>query len=187
MKKILFIMIMAYSGIFNAQMVSLELMSQCRFNPTVCPENYNYVKDVNNLLNKYVGTWKGSLEGKNYEFNFIKKENFQSEYTDVKWDMLIGRVKIIDQNSTVEFDNFSKSDNDANWGIYFQPDLKAYLVTFSGEKSGCIDYGNLYLRIKPETPDQMSIYFLPSMDIVKKDCTNFQTTLPQKTISLLKQ
>ncbi|MDA9339700.1 hypothetical protein N9Q68_01880 [Polaribacter sp.] len=34
--------------------------------------DYVYVKDINNLLDKYVGTWKGTYSGKNYEFKVIK-------------------------------------------------------------------------------------------------------------------
>ncbi|WP_347220189.1 DUF6705 family protein [Chryseobacterium sp.] len=184
MKKLLFIIIATYSGILNAQTVPLEFIAQCQVNPTHCVESYNYVKDVNNLLNKYVGTWKGTLDGKNYEFNFTKKENMERGLSGIKWDRLIGRLKITNQNGTIEFDNFNKP----NLGDNFQPDLKAYLMNFVGEKSECIDYGNIYLRIKSETPNQMSINFWPDRDIVTQDCSNFKTTLPvNKNIHLTKQ
>jgi hypothetical protein len=174
MKKLLFIII-AFSSILNAQTISLEFMAQCKANPTMCVENFDYVKDINNLLNKYVGTWKGSLEGKNYEFNFIKKENVERGSSGIRWDRLIGRVKITNQNGIVEFDNFYK-------------DLTVYLTIFSGAKIGCIDYGYLYLRIKPETPNNMTISFVPDNDIVKQDCSDFQTTIPtSKKINLIKQ
>ncbi len=187
MKKIFFIIITALSMIINAQTVSLELMAQCKADPSVCPENFDYVKDVNYLLNKYVGTWKESLDGKNYEFNFAKKENFENEYSSVKWDMLIGRVKITNQNGVVEYDDFNKSDHDANWGNNFQANLKTYLMTFSGNKIGCNDSGFLYLR-KPNPANKMKIDFYPIADIVTQDCSNFKTTIPtNRIINLTKQ
>jgi len=187
MKKIFFIIITALSMIINAQTVSLELMAQCKADPSVCPENFDYVKDVNHLLNKYVGTWKGSLEGKNYEFNFIKKENVEEQISGIKWDVLIGRVRITNQNGTVEFDNFNLSDEDANMGYNFHDNLKIYLVGFSGNKIGCNDSGFLYLR-KPNPANKMKIDFYPVADIVTQDCSNFKTTIPtNRIINLTKQ
>ncbi|UKB86314.1 hypothetical protein LF887_11980 [Chryseobacterium sp. MEBOG06] len=188
MKKILFIIIITLSKVINAQTVSLEFMAQCRADPSVCVENVEYVKDINNLLNKYVGTWKGTFDGKNYEFNFIKKENVERGSSGIRWDRLIGRVKITDQNGIVEYDNFNKPDSEANLGDNFYKDLTVYLTIFSGAKVGCIDYGYLNLRIKPETPNNMTISFVPDNDIVKQDCTNFQTTIPTSVkINLTKQ
>ncbi|WP_080777129.1 DUF6705 family protein [Chryseobacterium phocaeense] len=185
MKNIFFIILSVFSILLNAQTVSLETMSQ------YSPGNYpaaDYVKDSNGLLNKYVGTWKGTLDGNTYEFNFIKKENMASEFSSIKWDRLIGRVKITSSNGTVIFDNFNKSDDDANWGHNFQRNLKLYLITFSGGKSGCVDYGFIYAGIKPETPNQMTVNFHPDNDIVTQNCTNFKTTMPtNQVIHLTKQ
>ena len=187
MKKIFFIIITALSMIINAQTVSLELMALCDANPSVCPENFDYVKDVNHFLNKYVGTWKGSLDGKNYEFNFIKKENTQRGLSGIKWDRLIGRVRIINQNGTVEYDNFNKPDNEASLGDNFHDNLKIYLVGFSGNKTGCNDSGFLYLR-KPNPANKMKIDFYPIADIVTQDCSNFKTAIPtNRIINLTKQ
>lgn len=83
MKNIFIIIFSTMNLLFNAQTVSLETMSQ------YSPGNYpaaEYVKDINGLLNRYVGTWKGTYEGKVYEFNLIKKENVISEFSTTKWD-----------------------------------------------------------------------------------------------------
>ncbi|RNA61452.1 hypothetical protein D1631_05645 [Chryseobacterium nematophagum] len=162
-------------------------MASCQNNPSTCPDAKS-VKDINGLLNKYVGTWKGTLDGNNYEFNFIKKENVERGYDSVKWDILIGRVKIINSNGDIIFNNFNLSNNDANWGDNFQKDLTRYLVIFSGNKVECIDSGYLYLRIQSETPNNMDLSFIPDRDIVTQDCSNFQTTIPSnKIINLAKQ
>ncbi|MGI9583581.1 DUF6705 family protein [Chryseobacterium sp. RRHN12] len=185
MKNIFFIILSIFSIFLNAQTVTLETMSQ--YSPGYYP-NADYVKDSNGLLNKYVGTWKGTLDGTTYEFNFIKKENVASEFTTTKWDILIGRVKIINSNGVIEFNNFNNVDNQANLGYKLQKNLKMYLIYFSGEKLGCVDYGYLYLDVKSETPNKMSINFHPKNDIVTQDCSNFKTTIPtNKIIHLIKQ
>lgn len=167
------------------QTVSLETMAQCNIQSQTCPQA-TYIKDVNNSLNKFIGTWKGTLEGKNYEFNFIKKENVGDSQ---KWDMLIGRVKIINSNGTIEYNNFNRADTETKFtGFNLIKDLKAYRMFFFGDKSECIDHGDLYLRIKPETPNNMTIFFLPNNDIVTQNCNNFKTTIPsEKIIRVVRQ
>ncbi|WP_123868087.1 DUF6705 family protein [Chryseobacterium lactis] len=181
MKNILSIICFTVFTACTAQTLSLETIAQCSFNDQTCPP-VTYVKDINNSLNKYVGTWKGTLNGKIYEFNFIKKENVGETR---KWDRLIGRLKITNANGLVEFDSFNKTDIELQKdfrGFNFQKDLKAYLMSFFGGRLGCIDYGYTYLRIKPETPNLMSINFHPDNDIVTQDCSNFKTTLPDNQI-----
>lgn len=164
-----------------AQTVSLEVMAQCSNEPSTCPTT-NYIKDTNSLLNKYIGTWKGSRDGKNYEFNFIKRENFGLG-ENLKRDRLIARVKITNSNGVIEYDNFTKQDNETEFfGDNFQKDLKVYLMRFIGSKIDCIDYGYTYIWIKPETPNQMGINFHPDNDITTQNCSNFQTTLPDNQI-----
>lgn len=173
----------------KAQTVSLETIAKCQQEnpPYPCPD-YTYVKDINNSLNKYVGTWKGILNGKTYEFNFIKKENM-GEY--IKRDRLIGRLRIKDSSGNIVYNTFTQTDNTKTMlsGLNFQPNLKAYMVYFVG-RSECVEYGNVYLRMLPSTPNQMTVFFHPDNDInVEGSCpTDFQPTIPyQKTIYLTKQ
>jgi hypothetical protein len=187
MKNILSIICFTIFASCMGQTLSLETIAQCSFNDQTCPA-VTYVKDINNSLNKYVGTWKGSLDGKIYEFNFIKKENIGEKR---KWDRLIGRLKITNNNGVLEYSNFDKTDLELEkkfGGFNFQNDLKAYMINFSGGKLGCIDYGYVYLSIKPETPNNMTILFLPDNDITNQDCSNFKTTIPtKKLINLTRQ
>lgn len=173
----------------KAQTVSLETIAKCQQEnpPYPCPD-YTYVKDINNSLNKYVGTWKGILNGKTYEFNFIKKENM-GEY--IKRDRLIGRLRIKDSSGNIVYNTFTQTDNTKTMlsGLNFQPNLEAYMVYFVG-RSECVEYGNVYLRMLPSTPNQMTVFFHPDNDInVEGSCPpDFQPTIPyQKTIYLTKQ
>jgi hypothetical protein len=46
------------------------------------PETITYFKDVNNLLDKYVGVWKGTLNNINYEFKITKITNKLGRITE---------------------------------------------------------------------------------------------------------
>ncbi|WP_419870603.1 DUF6705 family protein [Chryseobacterium sp. CT-SW4] len=181
MRNVILIILTIFSFCLKAQEYPLNT------SPSDIPDNA-YLKDMNNELDKYVGTWKGVRDGKTYEFNFIKKENVGE---NIKWDKLLGRLKITTASGILEYDNFNKTDSELElkfFGDNFQKDLKAYLLYFSGDQINCIDYGYTYLRIQSETPNNMSILFLPLYDITTDNCSNFKTTLPsEKLIHLTKQ
>ncbi|WP_439480674.1 DUF6705 family protein [Chryseobacterium aquaticum] len=156
------------------------------------PPNTTYLKDINNSLNKYVGTWRGNLNGKKYEYNFIKKVNDGSVDGKVRRDRLVGRLRITDSNGNILYNTFTEpDDNNTNFfGKNFQPDLKAYMIYFVGNSIGCAEYGDVYLFVQPTTPNQMYLIMIPDNDITKEgDCpAGFQPTIPyQKTITLTKQ
>ncbi|MBE4951051.1 DUF6705 family protein [Chryseobacterium culicis] len=186
MKYVLFILTLLTTSC-SAQTVSLETAAQCRVISN-CP-NFTYIKDSNNSLDKYAGTWKGNYNGKIYEFNFIKKLNLGE---DIKKDKLIGRMKVTDSNGTIIYNTFNEADDTKTKfrGDNFQPDLKAYMMLFIGNSDfACGEEGIVYLRIKPETPNKMSILMLQDADITWGDCPpSYQPTIPYKTsISLIRQ
>lgn len=176
----------------KSQIVSLETAAQCNGN-SVCPD-YTYAKDVNNSLNKFVGTWKGSFNGTIYEIKFNK--SLYEDFMGFKRDQITGRLRItyISQNGiqTTIFDNFNEADDSkTNFsGLNFQPDLQSYRVYFSGvSPKGCINYGDVYITVKPNLPNQMKIMYWSDKDIVSGDCPiSFSQTFPEKQlITLIKQ
>nr|WP_314496821.1 DUF6705 family protein [uncultured Chryseobacterium sp.] len=174
----------------KAQTVSLETMSQCSQHPETCP-NATYLKDINNSLNKFVGTWSGSYNGKSYEFKFIKQLNFGME-NNFKWDRLVGRLRVKDTHGSIIYDTFNETDDSKTnlEGDNFQSNLKAYIMNFSGNNTDCNEFGNVYLFIKPDIPNIMTVSLLPGNDIgIEGKCpSNFQPTIPyRKTITLIKQ
>lgn len=68
----------------NTQIISLETIAQCNTN-NPCPD-LNYTKDLNNSLDKYVETWKGTYNGKVYELRFNK--NLYQDFTGYKKDRI---------------------------------------------------------------------------------------------------
>lgn len=156
------------------------------------PLNITYVKDVNNSLNKYVGTWSGSYDNKIYEFNFIKQINHGSADGSVRRDRLIGRLKVKNSSGNIIYNSLNESDDLKTKfkGDKLQSDLQAYIMYFQGNTIGCAEYGAVSLRIKPATPNQMTVFMIPDNDTtVEGMCPpNFQPTIPYlKTIYLIKQ
>jgi len=174
MKYIFFILTTVSS---KAQTVSLETAAQCRATSN-CPD-FKFIEDSNNSLDKYIGTWKGNYNGKVYELQFKKRIY---EDTFIKKDRLIGRIRIKDSSSNIIYDTFNETDDMKTRfkGDNFQPDLKAYMVYFVGDTpKGCINYGTVYLKIKQETPNQMSIFYWSEDDIVEGTCpASFTKTFP---------
>ncbi|ROH89914.1 hypothetical protein EGI15_14585 [Chryseobacterium cucumeris] len=171
----------------HAQIISLEDAAQCLTNPN-CP-NYNYEKDINNSLNKYVSNWKGTYNGKTYEIQ-LKKGIYED--IGIKRDKLIGRMKVTDSNGNIVYNSFNQTDDSTIKfnGLRFQKDLKAYMMHFIGNSDfACGEEGIVYLRIKPETPNKISILMLQNADITWGDCPpNYQPIIPyKKSISLTKQ
>ncbi|MEC3877053.1 DUF6705 family protein [Chryseobacterium salviniae] len=184
----LFVALLAISC--KSQTVSLEQAAQCRDNPN-CSMNYNYVKDINNTLNKYIGTWKGVYNGRTYEMKFNK-----NLYDDMgmKKDEITGRLRIITTGNfpMTIYDNLNEPDDSKTHfsGLGLTTDLQGYRMIFSGSvPRGCINHGTVSLRINPSTPNQMRIFYISDKDIVVGECpSTFSQTFPEKQeIILTKQ
>lgn len=174
----------------KSQTISLEQAAQCQADPN-CPVNYNYVKDINNTLNKYIGIWKGTYDGRVYEIKFNK-----NLYDDMgmKRDRITGRLRItIPGNMPITvFDNFNEPDDAKTHfkGLGLQSHLQAYETYFVGSSpKGCINSGTIYLRISPTNPNEMKIFYWSDMDIVIGECpSTFSQTFPEKQhVTLIKQ
>lgn len=191
MKNILTIFLALLALSCKSQIISLEDAYQCQEDPN-CPRNYKYVKDINNTLSNYVGTWKGTYNGKVYEMKFNKSlyENFMG----FKRDEITGRLRITTTGNSpiIVFDNFSEPDDKKTRfsGLGLASNLQSYEMYFGGPfTSGCINRGSIFLKIEPSTPNQMKIKYYSARDIVVGDCpSTFSQTFPeQQEIILTKQ
>jgi len=176
------ILLLSFSTIY-AQTISLESAAQCLNNPNCA--DYTYAKDLNNSLQQYIGVWKGNHNGKSYE---IKLNKILYEDMGQKTDILAGRLQLKDNNGNTLYTSYNETDDTKTnfTGLNFQADLKAYRMYFVGN-SQCGEYGTVYLRIKQETPNQMSLFMLADQDIIKEGLcpSNFSPIIPYKTTIFL--
>ncbi|MEY8759710.1 DUF6705 family protein [Chryseobacterium tongliaoense] len=197
MKSIILFVVFFVSFSCKAQVIgTLEQFEECQKRPNRdevgCPdlENITYVKDTNNRLNQFVGTWKGSANGKQYEIKLEKKTNYKDDPSDERtWDMIIGRMLIKNSSGNIIYTSMNKPDKDTYFfGYNFQS--RAYVMSFIAN-SYCIDRGEVFIEISKTNPNTMFFHF--SRDIGHYDpakCPNFTTyvpVLPKEKITLTKQ
>nr|WP_260394420.1 hypothetical protein [Elizabethkingia anophelis] len=152
------------------------------------PESVQYVKDTNNKLAPFVGTWKGTdNRGRSYEIRLIKKENYGK--SDIKWDKLIGRVQIKDASNNILYSSFNKNDDNTffNGGLFQH---NTYVMYFVGN-AACNDFGDVFIEIPKSTPNKMTLFYAPDSDILNPaKCPNVSTyklLLPTDKITLDRQ
>ncbi|WP_327983492.1 DUF6705 family protein [Bergeyella porcorum] len=188
MKQILLMASILVSNAYRAQStISLEQAYEYFKMTDGIPETVTYVKDVNNRLNQFVGTWAGSYGGKNYRFEFVKKLRF-GNYS-VKWDKLIGRV-LITNNGNVIYNSFDVTDDNKTylWGHTIQKRL--YVLSFVAN-SYCNDSGDVFIEIDKSNPNKMYLHFDRDKGIYNPEkCPNYETyvpLLPKEKMVLIKQ
>lgn len=130
-----------------------------------------YIKDVNNVLGKFVGTWKGTYNNNNYEFRIVKytQDNINLKY---KEDLLLIRYKITDNNNTVIEDTTTLPNNSLFVinGDHYEAN-GTYVLTYQGKNYKCGQNGDLYISIKATNPSKMGLGLYIDGDI-SVDCLN---------------
>ncbi|WP_223608230.1 DUF6705 family protein [Chryseobacterium sp. OSA05B] len=140
--------------------------------PSDIPNNA-YLKDTNNELDKYVGLWKGTWNGKTLYIEFKKLKHYSSIPGDTHpyyTDVIFGERKVISASGTVEVDRITNFDNQG-------PEIRGI---FSSLKNG--NWKRLHfspknmcgksaaLDITDFTGNQMTLHFEYMPSIYKEDC-----------------
>ncbi|RUT67951.1 hypothetical protein D0817_23750 [Flavobacterium cupreum] len=192
MKKIFILgIILLFALSCKAQTIEpIEKAIDYRTSENGIPDN-TYLKDINNLLNKYVGTWKGSYEGKNYTLFIVKNT---SKFDKITEDILLTRYLITSSNGTVLEDTRNVPDNNTYVikGNYFSKDLTSYASDFTGKNSLCGNAGTVFIRTKNAANTLMSLGFEPDKIMISEEtCPGFklaELTFPRNnSIMLTKQ
>jgi len=153
-----------------------------------------YIKDVNNVFDAYVGTWKGTLNNIEYSFIITEKTVVYDEDYNINQDKLLMRHKIVDlTTNTIIEDATAISDEDVpSEGALFIRNssggltYKFYYIGVDEEKVECGQSGDVYITLK-NSNTQMYLVLMPSYDT--GDCTTGLTEqiLPTEGILLTKQ
>ncbi len=186
MKKIIFIIVIFFT-IFSCKAQTIILVEDFENYDRELPDNV-YVKDVNNLLDKYVGVWKGTYLNKNYEFRIIKitDNDIKLQY---KEDKLLIRYKITD-NVRNELVNTLNLPNDNKYIINgkYLANSGGYLLNYLGLKGECGQNGDVYISIYDTNNIKMKLYLQVDGEIYL-NCTTgaVEQILPTSWIDLTKQ
>jgi hypothetical protein len=159
-------------------------------------ENYNqelpngaYIKDINNVLDKYVGTWKGTYNAKNYEFKIVKyTESNLQQSLNYKEDLLLMYYKITASNGSV-IENTLNLPNTSNFSIKgsYLSNNGSYVLDYIGLNSNCGQNGTIFISTyNNDNKMRLGLYVNGELDF---NCTTgaVEQVLPVNGIKLTKQ
>ncbi len=148
-----------------------------------------YFKDVNHLLDEYVGNWKGIYPKNNYTYEFhIKKRVYSSDIINLKFDELIMRYRITDSNGSEIFSTLSLLDENPYVikGWYLSHTKTHYVLSYMGKESRCGQSGNIFICLGKTNKDKLYLNLSPSIDMI--DCKeSAEQILPLEPVSLDRQ
>lgn len=148
--------------------------------------NYVYVKDVNNVLSKFLGTWKGTYNSKHYEFKISKRTIDDGE---LKEDQLLLRYKITNNNGTVIENTLDLTDDSpfVMQSGYMGRD-GGYVFSYIGKNMACGQNGWVFTQVYGIGNTKLQL-FLQVEGENYPECTTgiAEQVLPLKSMELLKQ
>lgn len=188
MKKIFIVTLLILINIScKAQIVPIEkLIDYIKQNQGV-PEGTSYIKDINNLRDKFVGVWKGTYENNIYEIQIVK----QIDHFLIDEDVISMRYKITNLNGTVlEDTRLLPNDNPyVTYSRYFEKSW--FVLTYEGRESKCGQRGELFVEpLETTNYKTMELFLVPSQDfLIETDCPNgaAKQLFPKTQMLLTKQ
>ena len=156
---------------------------------TNIPENA-YLKDTNNELPSYEGTWVGTWNNKTIFMTFKKIDGKFNSVLKYYEDFLIGKFKIIDSNGSILFDNTTISDNNSkiDGGGFKKSDGK-YLLSYL-DMDLCGRNGYATIQFTDATKTKLEWKFSEGDVMIDSSCFYHDQTWPEtlpKNIILTKQ
>ena len=137
----------------------------------------SYLKDVNHLLDKFVGTWKGTYNGRSFELRITTNTRIITDSNN-SFDSLLVRYIIKDVNGTVLENSISFTDNNSPYimtGIRFNNAKHVqYLLSYVGREANCGQIGTVNMSIGKVDNNKMVLSLFPDKILVtEKDCPGF--------------
>lgn len=155
-----------------------------------------HIKDVNNVLDNYVGSWIGSYNGKDYTFVITEKTIVFDEEYNIYADVLIMKHKIVDESAlTIIEDTTILPDEDAHSiGLHFKLNSSGgltYILDYGGNHSDCGQLGEIYITLFNNN-QQLHLILLPDNDTIynfDEACPNgiAEQLMPTDLVVLTKQ
>lgn len=155
-------------------------------------DDITYVKDMDGLLDQFVGIWKGNFDGKSYTIQFVKKLafNITGDADAPKWDLILGIITV--SGPGLNYSNkrsLRTGDLPTNFsGRYFLKNNHTYILTFVGRCYN--EAGDVFITVDKHDPRKMTLSFAMGSDIQANDCPGgFDSLFPlsPKTMVLTKQ
>ena len=155
---------------------------------TTVPANA-YIKDQNNELIPYEGTWKGAWNGKTI---FIYLQKVKAYFTHLENnpyynDVLKGKFKVLDTSGNILYDNTNLSDDKTKiWGSGFRLIDNKYSLIYV-DPDLCNTAGNIIINFTDSTKTKLNWKFNKRSNMITTDCQYYNTipfpqALPEEII-----
>lgn len=132
-----------------------------------------YIKDTNNILKRYVGTWTSENPDNSYKYEFFISKYADSSYIHYKLDILQMRYKITDAQGKVliSTENLPDGDKYIIFGKEEQGNFaKEYFFSYIGYQYQCGQGGNIQINFVKGYRGDLQLHFTPFDEDLKKDC-----------------
>ncbi|WP_144281197.1 DUF6705 family protein [Chryseobacterium echinoideorum] len=171
MKNILLIILFSTAVSLTAQIYPLRTYTEI--------PNNTYLKDTNNELPAYEGTWKGIWDNKILFITFKKITNKYNENLKYYKDNLIAKFKVLDSNGVVLFDNTFLSDDNAEiWGGKFRKADDKYSLVYI-DNDLCGTSGNIRISFTDSTKTKLNWNLYFGSNMITDDCQYYYSEIPQ--------
>ncbi|MDQ0783446.1 DUF6705 family protein [Chryseobacterium sp. W4I1] len=177
MKKIsIILLILSINLIFAQQIFPLN-------GSMVDRPNAAYYKDLDGELNQYVGTWKGTWEGKTLYLDLrkIKKRRTASDGSYYDIDKILGERKIISSSGSTEIDritNFDENSPEFN-GIFGQYKNFAQKYLLFQPKNMCNATANVNITFIDVQKTQINLHYEHNPSGINESCQYYNQIMVQ--------
>ena len=187
MKKSLFILVITFGFLTCKAQHIIPIEEVVNYhddeNGVMGDKDYVYVKDVNNVLGKYIGDWAGSQNGKSYFFRISK---ITTDDGELKIDKLLMRYTITESNGTVIENTLNLPDSKVRTGGGYM-DKTVYVFNYHGENSSCGRNGTIFTEVRQVNGAAVLRLFLVEGGELWDCDTPVPQTMPTEPIMAAKQ
>ena len=162
MKNIILILLILFTVSCKSQIYPLRTY-------TDIPDN-SYLKDTNNELNDYTGTWKTTWNNKTIYLNISKVINKYRSGLYSYLDYLIINFKVLDASGNLLFDNTNLTGDDVKIiGINFKNGEEKYILGYV-DRDLCMRSGTIILNFTDSTKTQLKWHYGEDENWLEPDC-----------------
>ena len=134
--------------------------------------NNSYIKDINNDLAAFEGTWKGTWNNKNIIIVFKKIEKYYDTHlkdNPFYRDMLIGKFQVKDISGNILFDNLTIADDQAKiTGGKIFPSGK-YVLSYT-DPDLCLKAGLIMINFTNTAKTELKFKFSETSQLLDSEC-----------------
>ena len=162
------------------------------------PNNGGYLKDIDNVLPFWVGTWKGTVGNKEYTFQFVTFLHHTVNFPNGDYyykDKLMGKFKVVDlTTNTVLYDDLSVSNfEDYKIRLSYPGNNIGYVFRFVDDNAHCNNMAKFALFKIPTNPNQIKYLnfeyteFISPSDCIYPEQEDIPMFLPKTELILTRQ